>query len=144
MVLNIGQGIRQAGAEIKKIERDIKNLKKKKIDTAELEELVADFKTQLEDIKSLVKGKFDADELISKVETTFDTLEQIFDARQEYGLGTMAPQIKANNSMNMQVNLPDAFKKQGGNEEADNSGQGDNQPGPGINNPQPQNIMPKF
>jgi len=136
MVLNIGQGIRQASAEIKKIERDIKNLKKKKIDTAQLEELLADFKTQLEDIKSLVKGKFDADELISKVETAFDTLEQIFDARQEYGLGAMEPQIKENKSLNMQVNLPDAFKKQAGNEA------GDANQGEILNNPETKQIKP--
>ena len=143
MVLNISRGIRQASAEIKKIERDIKNLKKKKIDTAQLEELLADFKVQLGDIKNLVKGKFDADELISKVETTFDTLEQIFDAMQEYGLGIMEPKIKENKSLNMQINLPDAFKKQGGNE-GDNSGQSDNPNSAGTNNLQPQNMMPKI
>lgn len=121
MVLNIGQGIRQASAEIKKIDRDIKNLKRKKIDTAQLEEMAADFKAQLEDIKNLVKGKFDADELIDKVETAFDARGQIYDAMQEYGLGSMTPQIKENKSLNMQVNLPDAFKKQGGGEEETSS-----------------------
>ena len=143
MVLNIGQGIRQASAEIKNIDRNIKNLKKKKIDTAQLDELAADFKAQIEDIKVMVKGKFDIDELIDKVEAAFGAREQIYDVMQEYGMGIMAPQIKENKSLNMQVNLPDSFKKQGGNEE-DNSNQSDNPNDAGINNLQPQNMMPKF
>lgn len=120
MALNIGQGIRQASAEIKNIDRNIKSLKRKKIDTTELEQLAADFKTQVEDIKNLVKTKFEVDELIDKVEAAFGTREQIYDSMQEYGMGSMTPQIKENKSLNMQVNLPDAFKRQGGNEE-DNS-----------------------
>lgn len=120
MALNIGQGIRQASAEIKNIDRNIKSLKRKKIDTTELEQLAADFKAQVEDIKNLVKTKFEVDELIDKVEVAFGTREQIYDSMQEYGMGSMTPQIKENKSLNMQVNLPDAFKRQGGNEE-DNS-----------------------
>ncbi len=144
MVLNISQGIRQATSDIKRMESSIKALKKKKVDTADIEAQVADFKQQIADIKVLIKSKFDVDELIGKVETAFDAREQISDALQEYGVGNMEPQIKANKSMNVQVNLPDAFKKQGGNEEGDNQSQGDNQNGPGMDNRQPQNVMPKF
>lgn len=144
MVLNIGQGIRQAASDIKRIDSSIKALKRKKVDTADLEVQAADFKQQVEEIKTMIKGKFDVEELISKVETAFDNRQQISDALQEYGIGNMAPQIKENKSMNVQVNLPDAFKKQGGNEEGDNQGPSDNQNGPGMNNPQPQNMMPKF
>ncbi|MBI2459026.1 MAG: hypothetical protein HYV53_00555 [Parcubacteria group bacterium] len=140
MVLNIGQGIRQATAEIKKIDRDIKNLKRKKIDTAQLEELAVDFKARVEEIKTMVKGKFDVDELIDKVEAAFDVREQIYDAMQEYGLGLMAPQIKENKSLNMQVNLPEAFRKQAGGEEDDEAGEIDNRAG----KPGAQNMMPKF
>lgn len=143
MVLNISQGVKQAAMEIKKIEANIKNLKKKKLDTSAIEELTAEFKQQMAEIKTMIKTKFDADELISKVETAFDAREQINDAMQEYGIGMMAPQIKENKSMNVQVNLPDAFKQQSGNQ-GDNSGQGDNQNGPGMNNQQPQNMTPKF
>lgn len=140
MALNIGQGIRQAGAEIKKIDRDIKNLKRKKIDTAQLEELAADFKARVEEIKSLVKKKFDFDDLIDKVEATFDIREQIYDAMQEHGIGLMEPKIKENKSLNTQINLPDAFRKQSNGEEADESGEADNRAG----NPGTQNMMPRF
>ncbi|OIO50344.1 MAG: hypothetical protein AUJ11_02935 [Parcubacteria group bacterium CG1_02_44_65] len=144
MVLNISQGIRQATSDIKRMESSIKALKKKKVDTADIEAQVADFKQQIADIKVLIKSKFDVDELIGKVETAFDAREQISDALQEYGVGNMEPQIKENKGMNVQVNLPDAFKKQGGNEEGDNQNQGNNQNGPGMDNRQPQNMMPKF
>lgn len=142
-VLNISQGIRQANSDIKKIDSNIKVLKKKKVDTAEIEALAADFKQQVAEIKTMIKSKFDVDELIDKVETAFDTREQIFDAMQEYGLGIMEPQIKANTSMNVKVNLPDAFKKQGGNGD-DNQDQNDNANGAGMNNLNPQNAAPKF
>lgn len=138
MALNINKGLRDAGAEIKKIDRDIKNLKRKKIDTAQLEELAAGFKAQVEEIKNMVKGKFDVDELVDKVETAFDTREQIFDAMQEYGLGTMQPQIKENRSLNMNINLPEAFRKQDGNEDEFN-GRGQE-----INGSNRQNMMPRF
>ncbi len=143
MVLNISKGIRDAATEIKKIESNIKSLKKKKLDTSAIEELTVEFKQNMGEIKTMIKTKFDVDELVSKVETAFDVREQINDAMQEFGVGMMAPQIKANNNMNVQVNLPDAFKKQDNNG-GDNSGQGDNQNGPGMNNPQPQNMKPQL
>lgn len=141
MVLNIGQGIRQASAEIKRIDRDIKVLKRKKVDTAQLEELAADFKARVEEIKTMVKGKLDADDLIDKVEATFDIREQIYDAMQEYGIGLMEPKIKENKSLNTQINLPDAFRKQAGGEEIDDENEEIDSK---INNSRPRNMMPKF
>lgn len=134
MVLNISKGIRQAASDIKRIESGIKTLKKKKLDTSAIEALTAEFKQQMEEIKGMVKIKFDVDDLIAKVETAFDTREQITDNLQEYGIGGMAPQIKENKSMNVQVNLPDAFKKQAGE---------DGGPDREMNG-QPQNMMPQF
>jgi len=135
MVLNISQGIRQATSDIKRIDSSIKALKKKKVDTADIEAQAADFKQQIAEIKVMIKSKFDVDELISKVENAFDTREQITDALQEYGVGNMEPQIKENKSMNVQVNLPDAFKKQAVNEK-DSQDQNNNLNVGGTNNQQ--------
>lgn len=144
MILNIGRGISQANSEIRRIDQNIKALKRKKVATADLEALAAEYKEKLAGIKRMIKEKVGAEELINEVEAVFDVREKIYDALQEYGIGSMEPQIKENKSFNMQVNLPDAFKRQGGNEEGDNQGQGDSQNGPGMNSLQPQSPMPRF
>jgi len=119
MALNITRGLRDAKRELQNYQRQINSLKKKKIDTADVEEQLASLKTKLDEINNYLKGKFDAEELVSLVEETFDAREKLQDDLQELGGGPQTmPQIKANNTYNVRVNLPDSFKKQ---DEEDNN-----------------------
>ncbi len=113
MALNVSQGLRDAAREIKNYQKQIDSLKKKKVDTAEIQGELNSLKTKIEELKSLVKTKFDADDLVDVVEATFESREILQDALQELGAGPqMMPQIKVNKSYNTRVDLPDAFKKQ--------------------------------
>ncbi len=113
MALNISQGLKDAAREIKNYQKQIDSLKKKKVDTAEIQAELDFLKSQIEELKSLVKTKFDPDDLVDVVEATFEAREKLQDALQELGAGPqMMPQIKVNNSYNTRVDLPDAFKKQ--------------------------------
>lgn len=117
VVLNISQGMRNINSELKKYASQIKSLAKKKVDTAELQELVNNLKAQYDEIQTMLKEKAGADELADKIDEAFNTRQEIQDALQEFGLVNMEPQIKGNNNYNVKVNLPDAFLKQGGNQE---------------------------
>jgi len=126
--LNISQGLKDVAREIKSVETQIKNLKKKKIDTAGVEELLTTMKSQVAELQSLIKTKFDPEELISLVESAYDTRQQIMDLIQELsGTITYMPNIKADTKMNVNVNLPDVFQKQ---QQQDNSA--DNMGGGGM------------
>lgn len=125
MALNASRGIRDAGREIKNYERQISSLKRKKVDTAETEELLGSLKNKIEEIKNMIKGKFDAEDLVDAVEETFDTREKLQDALQEIGGGPqMIPQIKEDKRYNTNINLPDAYKKQNADENEENSESG--------------------
>jgi hypothetical protein len=125
--LNISQGLKDAAREIKNVATQIKNLKKKKIDTSEVESLLATMKEKVAELQSLVKTKFDPEELVGMVEDTYDIREQMMELIQELsGTVTYMPNIKTDTKMNVQVNLPDAFMKQQTNEseETTNGGMG--------------------
>lgn len=134
MVFNITKGVNDAAREIRNTEKQLAALKKKKVDTSEADNLLAAIKNQMEEVKVFIKGVFDAEELMGRVETFFDSRQQLQDALQALGIGQrMVPQIGDTKAYNVQVNLPDAFKKQA-NEEGD-SGNIDNGQifGPGGN-----------
>ncbi|MDO8592805.1 MAG: hypothetical protein Q7R92_03490 [bacterium] len=117
VVLNISQGMKNINSELKKYASQIKLLAKKKIDIAELQDLVNNLKAKFDEIQTMLKEKAGADELADKIDEAFNTRQEIQDALQEFGLVNMEPQIKANNNYNVKVDLPDAFLKQGGNQE---------------------------
>lgn len=118
MVFNITQGIRDVNREIKNIEKQINNLKRKKIDISEAQELLAQLKSQVQELQVLIKGSFDPDDLIDQVEAAFDIREQLQDLMQQLGASPqMMPQIQGSKGYNVQINLPEAFKKQGPDEE---------------------------
>lgn len=113
MALNISQGIKDAAREIKNFDKQISFLKKRKIDTAEAQALLNSFKAEIEELKGMIKGKFDAEELVDRVEALFDSREKLQDILQELdGNSQIMPQIKVDKNYNMNVDLPDAFKKQ--------------------------------
>jgi hypothetical protein len=113
MALNMSQGMRSMDKEIKNYDKQIKSLKRKKIDTREAEELSGKLKAQIAEIKNFAKGKFDQEEFVNKVETAFDIREELQDALQELGGGPqMEPKITGEKNYNVQINLPDSFKKQ--------------------------------
>ena len=125
MALNASRGIRDASREIKNYEKQINTLKRKKINTAEAEELLGRLKTQIDEIKNFITGSFDPEEFMDKVEATFDSREELQDALQKIGGGPqIMPQIKVNSNYNVNVNLPDSFKKQGNNEDGENNENG--------------------
>jgi len=111
--LNVSQGLRNASSEIKKIESQIKSLKKKKIDTSAAEDLLATMKEQIAELQKLIKGKFDAEELIVMVEDAYQTRSDLQSILEELsGSSVYVPNIKADTKMNINVDLPDAFMKQ--------------------------------
>jgi hypothetical protein len=113
MALNVLRGIKDADREMKDYQKQINSLKKKKVDTAEIQAELDFLKSQIAELKVLIKTKFDPDDLVDTVEATFDAREELQDALQELGAGPqMVPQIKVNKSYNTRVDLPDAFKKQ--------------------------------
>jgi len=123
MTLNISKGITDVTRELKNYEKQLNTLKKKKIDTSEADGLLATLKDQIMEIKNFIKTKFDADELVDKVQTAYDTRQQLLDALQALGIGTnLTPQIKNTQTYNTQINLPDAFKKPPDNGGQDNQG----------------------
>ena len=118
MVFNIARGIRDANREIRNIEKQINNLKRKKVDISEAQELLAQLKSQVQELQVLIKGSFDPDDLIDQVEAAFKIREQLQDLMQQLGVGPqMMPQIQGTKGYNIQINLPEAFKKQGLDEE---------------------------
>jgi hypothetical protein len=113
MALNISQGIKDATREMKDYQKQIDSLKKKKVDTTEIQAELNSLKSKIEELKSLIKTKFDPDDLVDVVETTFEARETLQDALQELGAGPqMTPQIKVDKNYNTKIDLPDAFKKQ--------------------------------
>lgn len=123
MALNMSQGMRNVDKEIKNYEKQIKSLKRKKIDVKEAEELLNKLKVQIAEIKKFAKGQFDREEFVAKVEAAFDAREELQDALQELGSGPqMEPKITGEKNYNVQINLPDSFKKQKTVENEEDSG----------------------
>ena len=122
MALNVKRGITQMNSQIKQSEKLIKSLKKKKIDTAELEQILADGKTQFQNIKSLAAVKpLDADALVEALDEFMATKQSFDDKVQELtGENDYLPQMPNVQQYNM--NMPTGFTF--------------SQP---INNPQAQN-----
>jgi len=110
-IFNITKGLKDAAREIKNYESQIKTLTKKKIDTAELKNLIENLKAQVEELKSLVAEKADIEELAGKIDEVFNTRQEIQDALEELGLTNNLPKISGGNNFNVKVNLPGAFIK---------------------------------
>ncbi len=122
--INVSQGLRTAASEIKKIEAQIKSLQKKKVDTSEAEDLLAQMKAQVAELQQLVKGKFNAEELISMVEDAFQTRQELQEKLQELlGTNTYMPNIKADTRSNINFELPEAFRRQSGGGEGEFGGE---------------------
>lgn len=111
VILNISRGLKNLAREINNFTSQIKTLARKKIDTAEMQELLNGLKTRVEEIKTLIKEKADAEDLISKIEEAFDSRQELQDLLQEYDMLKMIPQIKGGGNFNVKMNLPEAFRK---------------------------------
>ena len=114
MALNVSKGLTTAKQEIKTFEQQIKKLKSKKIDTAAADELLAALKTQVDELKQLVASKnFTAEDMVDKVETVFDTKQQLSDTLDELrGGAEYMPTVNADKGVNYNFQLPQGFEKQ--------------------------------
>ena len=118
-IINISRGLKDIAREINTYASQIKALTRKKIDTADMQALLNNLKSQIEEIKNSVKSKADPEEIISQVEAAFDARQELQDALQEYNMINTTPKVSSGSSFNVKVNLPDAFKKhQSAGEEA--------------------------
>ncbi|KKS32577.1 MAG: Argonaut-like protein, partial [Parcubacteria group bacterium GW2011_GWC2_42_12] len=127
-IVNITKGLRDITRELNTFASQIKTLTKKKVDTADMQELLNTLKTQVAEIKDLIKNKADAEELVSKVEETFDTRQELRDALQENDVINTAPKINAGSNYNIKVNLPEVFRKTESNNDNGETTNKPNQP----------------
>lgn len=109
-VLDVSRGLREAKNEISRYGREIAKLKKKKVDTAQVESLLAQLKTNVDEIAQFVKTKgFDPDDLVDKVEEAFDIREELQDMLQDYGVNQGEPEFRGEKGFQFQ--LPQGFER---------------------------------
>lgn len=116
--LNIRKGIGQMALEIKNSQKMIIMLKKKKIETSELGDLIKKAKSQLEEIKKLASAKpMDADATIEAVDNLMETKQAFNDKMQELtgDTGFTAPTPALGN---FQFNLPQGYSVENNNQGA--------------------------
>lgn len=116
--LNIRKGIGQMALEIKNSQKIIITLKKKKIETSELEGLIKTAKSQLEEIKKLAAAKpIDTDAAIEAVDNLMETKQAFNDKVQELTgeTGYTAPTPALGN---FKFNLPQGYQFENNNQGA--------------------------
>ncbi len=114
MALNIRQGISQMTREMKDADKLIKNLKAKKVDTAELEQLLGQAKTEFEQLKVLAAAKpIDPESLMAQIETMMGIKQDFGDKVQELTGDTGYAMPQQPQGQNFQFNMPSGFSNQG-------------------------------
>ncbi|MDD4901450.1 MAG: hypothetical protein PHS62_05145, partial [Patescibacteria group bacterium] len=108
---NITKGLKDITRELSAFAAQIKTLTKKKVDTANMQELLNTLKAQVAEVKDLINNKADAEEIAAKVEEAFDTRQELQDALQEHDMINTAPKVSTGSNYNVKVNLPEAFMK---------------------------------
>lgn len=113
MLLNLKRAITQIPREMKNDERLIKNLKRQKIDTTELEAILAEGKVKFEELKSLLAAKpIDIDAVIEVMEAMMELKQSFGDKVEELTGGNeympMMPEPKE-----FKMNIPQGFMKEG-------------------------------
>ncbi|MEK7161191.1 MAG: hypothetical protein AAB729_00675 [Patescibacteria group bacterium] len=110
MALNIKQGISQMSREMKDADKLIKKLKAKKLDTGELEQLLAQAKAELEQVKVLAAAKpIDPESLMDQIEKMMDIKQEFGDKVQELTGDTGYAMPQQPQGRNFQFNTPSGF-----------------------------------
>ncbi len=109
MGLNLKQGLKQMASGITQTNQTIKNLKRKKIDTAELETVLGTLKTLLEEAKKLASAKpLDFETVMDKIDEFMENQQDLNDQIQELtGDNGFMPVMPKQQSF--QLNLPQGF-----------------------------------
>jgi tetratricopeptide (TPR) repeat protein len=111
VALNIKSGITRMSAEIRSNQKKIATLKKKKIDTAELESDLATIKENFEEVKKIYNTKpVDVDELINAVEEMMDLMQELKDQIHDLtGQDEYEPKLMGEMKQ-VDFQMPSAFK----------------------------------
>lgn len=129
MALNIRQGISQMTREMKDADKLIKKLKAKKLDTGELEQLLAQAKAEFGQVKILAAAKpIDPEGLKDQIEKMMDIKQEFGDKLQELTGDTGYAMPQQSQGQNFQFNVPSGFMMP--NQEPGSQGGGSGQPSP--------------
>lgn len=111
VALNMKAGITRIAREIKSNEKIIAGLKKKKVDTAELEADLAAIKESYEEVKKIYNTKpVDADLLVDTVEELFDLAQELKDKIHDLtGKDEYEPKLLGEMKQ-LDFQMPSAFK----------------------------------
>lgn len=115
MSLNIKKAMTQMTSEMKLADRTIAGLKKKKVDTAELESLLAQAKVKFEDLKKSVNAKpFDANAVMDGIDSLMEAKQEFADKLEEITGNTefkpqLSPLPAAPKMPDLQGSLPQGF-----------------------------------
>ena len=112
MTLNIKKGMTQMTAEINLAEKTTAALKKKKVNTAELEALIKKSKVEFENLKKLVNAKpFNADAVMDSVDILMETRQTYTDKLEDLtGNTEFKPELTATApTPSIKINVPTGF-----------------------------------
>lgn len=111
MALNLKKGISQMNLELNRAEKTLRSLKKKKLDTSELQTLLTEAKNQFAQIKKMASAKpLDVEAVIEAIDELVDKKQEFADIVEDLtGASEYMPQASSLPNKPFQLNMPAGY-----------------------------------
>ena len=115
MALNLKKGISQMNLELNQAEKSLRSLKKRKLETGELQVLLTEAKNQFAQIKKMASARpLDVEAIIEAIDDLVDKKQEFADKVEELtGTSEYMPQASSSLSQPFQLNMPAGYIVEG-------------------------------